>query len=109
MTYATESATKRAKNTPRRRALIAQLLFQLDQLSATNSHHEFEHICRHLARETITPNILPATGPVTAGGDEGRDFETFTTFIRRVGTLGFRSAPGGIRAVSHTSASDGLQ
>jgi len=86
MTNATENAAKRAKNTPRRRALIAQLLFQLDQLSATNSHHEFEHICRHLARETITPNILPATGPVTAGGDEGRDFETFTTFIRRVET-----------------------
>ena len=75
------AAGKRVKNTPKRRALIAQLLFQLDQLSATNSHHEFEHICRHLARETITPNILPATGPVSAGGDEGRDFETFTTFI----------------------------
>lgn len=86
MSNATAGGAKRVKNTPRRRALIAQLLFQLDQLSATNSHHEFEHICRHLARETITPNILPATGPVTAGGDEGRDFETFTTFIRRVET-----------------------
>lgn len=84
MSNATPGGAKRVKSTPRRRALIAQLLFQLDQLSATNSHHEFEHICRHLARETITPNILPATGPVTAGGDEGRDFETFTTFIRRV-------------------------
>lgn len=86
MSKATASETKRVISTPRRRALIAQLLFQLDQLSATNSHHEFEHICRHLARETITPNILPATGPVTAGGDDGRDFETFTTFIRRVET-----------------------
>ena len=86
MSNATASGVKRGKSTPRRRALIAQLLFQLDQLSATNSHHEFEHICRHLARETITPNILPATGPVTAGGDEGRDFETFTSFIRRVET-----------------------
>lgn len=83
MSNATEGRAKRGKSTPRRRALIAQLLFQLDQLSATNSHHEFEHICRHLARETITPNLLPATGPVTSGGDEGRDFETFTTFIRR--------------------------
>lgn len=86
MSKATTSVPKQAKNTPKRRALIAQLLFQLDQLSATNSHHEFEHICRHLAREAITPNILPATGPVSAGGDEGRDFETFTTFIRRVET-----------------------
>jgi len=74
------------RSTPKRRALLAQLLFQLDQLSASNSHHEFEHICRHLARETITPNIVPATGPVTAGGDAGRDFETFTTFVGRVET-----------------------
>jgi hypothetical protein len=81
-----EAKVEPPKSTPRRRALLAQLLFQLDQLSATNSHHEFEHICRHLARETITPNILPATGPVTAGGDEGRDFETFTTFVGRVET-----------------------
>ena len=83
MPTTTASRPKPVKSTPKRRALIAQILFQLDQLSATNSHHEFEHICRHLARESITPNILPATGPVTAGGDEGRDFETFTTFIRR--------------------------
>jgi hypothetical protein len=83
---ASEAKVKPPKSTPRRRALLAQLLFQLDQLSASNSHHEFEHICRHLARETITPNILPATGPVTAGGDDGRDFETFTTFLGRVET-----------------------
>lgn len=81
-----DAKVKPPKSTPRRRALLAQLLFQLDQLSSSNSHHEFEHICRHLARETITPNILPATGPVTAGGDEGRDFETFTTFFGRVET-----------------------
>lgn len=62
-------------------ALIAQLRFQLDQLGARNAHHEFEHLCRHFSREAITPNILPATGPVSAGGDQGRDFETFTTFI----------------------------
>lgn len=86
MATGTGAAEKRVRGTPKRRALVAHVLFQLDQLSATNSHHEFEHICRHLARETITPNILPATGPVSAGGDEGRDFETFTTFIRRVET-----------------------
>lgn len=63
--------------------LIAQIQFHLSQLGASNGHHEFEHLCRHLAREAITPNILPATGPVSSGGDQGRDFETFKTFIQR--------------------------
>ncbi|EDE7185586.1 hypothetical protein BXO55_02565 [Salmonella enterica subsp. enterica serovar Enteritidis] len=60
---------------------IAMIRFQLEQLSARNAHHEFEHLCRHLSRETICSNILPATGPVSSGGDQGRDYETFTTFI----------------------------
>lgn len=62
--------------------LIAFIRFQLEQLSSKNAHHEFEHLCRHLARNTITKHLLPATGPVSAGGDQGKDFETFTTFIR---------------------------
>lgn len=62
--------------------LIAFIRFQLEQLSSRNAHHEFEHLCRHLARNSITSHILPATGPVSAGGDQGKDFETFTTFIR---------------------------
>ncbi len=61
--------------------LIAYIRFQLDQLNSKNGQFDFEHLCRHFARETIAPNILPATGPVSAGGDQGRDFETFTTFI----------------------------
>lgn len=60
---------------------IAMIRFQLEQLGARNAHHEFEHLCRHLSRETICSNILPATGPVSSGGDQGRDYETFTTFI----------------------------
>ena len=55
--------------------------FQLDRLSAQNAHHEFEHLCRHLVRNRICSNILPATGPVAAGGDQGRDFETFRTYL----------------------------
>jgi len=51
--------------------------FHLGELSARNGHHEFEHLCRYLARARICSNILPATGPVGAGGDQGRDFETF--------------------------------
>ena len=56
--------------------------FALFQMRARNDHHEFEHLCRALARQRITPNLLPATGPVGAGGDQGRDFETFLTYLR---------------------------
>lgn len=58
-----------------------QIRFQLEQLSQRNGHHEFEHMCRHLARARICINILPATGPVQGGGDQGRDFETFRTHL----------------------------
>lgn len=65
-----------------RRKVVSQIRFQLDQLSVKNAHHEFEHLCRHLARARICSNILPATGPVSAGGDQGKDFETFRTYLR---------------------------
>ena len=61
--------------------LTAEIRFQLSELSAKNGHHEFEHLARHLARARLYPNILPATGPVSAGGDGGRDFETFRTGV----------------------------
>lgn len=67
---------------PDERQVAQHLRFALDQLSVRNGHHEFEHLCRHLARRTICTNILPATGPVSAGGDQGRDFETFRTYLR---------------------------
>lgn len=63
--------------------LASQIRFQLDQLSAQNRHHEFEHLSRHLARLRICSNILPATGPVSAGGDQGRDFESFLTYLSK--------------------------
>ncbi|HEX2909850.1 MAG TPA: hypothetical protein VH186_03510 [Chloroflexia bacterium] len=61
--------------------VLQQLRFGLEQLSANNAQHEFEHLCRHLARARICSNILPATGPVSTGGDQGRDFETFRTYL----------------------------
>lgn len=61
--------------------LIGQIRFAIDQLSERNAFHEWEDLCRHLARERICSNILPATGPVQSGGDQGRDFETFRTFL----------------------------
>ncbi len=55
--------------------------FALSDLSSQNAHHEFEHLCRHIAKRRITSNVIPATGPVAAGGDQGRDFETFRTYL----------------------------
>lgn len=55
--------------------------FYLNQLAAQNGHHEFERLAMAYARARIADNLLPATGPVSAGGDQGRDFETFRTYI----------------------------
>ncbi len=63
--------------------VATQVRFALDQLPAHNAHHVFEEICRHLTRQFICSNVLPATGPVSAGGDQGRDFETFRSYLRR--------------------------
>ncbi|MEI5134048.1 hypothetical protein RB199_20040 [Streptomyces libani] len=51
-------------------------------MRSLNEHHRFEDLCRALARQRITRNILAATGPVSAGGDQGRDFETFLSYNR---------------------------
>jgi hypothetical protein len=61
--------------------LASVIRFHLGELSARNGHHEFESLCRHLARARIYRNILPATGPVSAGGDQGRDFETYSAGV----------------------------
>lgn len=61
--------------------VISRIRFELGQLAVLNKQHDFEHICRHLARARICSNILPATGPVSAGGDQGRDFESFRTYL----------------------------
>jgi hypothetical protein len=50
-------------------------------LSGENGHHSFEDLCRQVVRRRIASNVLPATGPVSAGGDQGRDFETFRTYL----------------------------
>ncbi len=59
--------------------LIDYIRFQLDQLSTQNAHHAFELLCFHIARIKIDPFLLPSTGPVSSGGDQGRDFESFRT------------------------------
>lgn len=72
------------------RQTVTQIRFALNQMSARNAQHEFEDLSRTLARETVSRNILPATGPVGAGGDQGRDFETFRSqLMTQVGPIGF--------------------
>ena len=61
--------------------LKSYIRFQLSQLSARNAEHEFENLAFELARVRLVSNVLPATGPVQAGGDQGRDFETYRTYL----------------------------
>jgi hypothetical protein len=61
--------------------LRTYIRFALEQLSARNEHQAFEALCREFARARICSNVLPATGPVGAGGDWGRDFETFRIYL----------------------------
>ena len=63
--------------------LKSYIRFQLSQMSARNEHHTWENATFELARQTVTPHLLPATGPVQAGGDQGRDFESFRTYIAK--------------------------
>ena len=63
--------------------LASQIRFALSSLPSRNAHHVFEDICRHLTAQFICSNVIPATGPVSAGGDQGRDFETFRTYLQR--------------------------
>jgi hypothetical protein len=68
---------------PDRIDLKRYIRFQLSQLSARNGEHEFEHLAFELARARVSPNLLPATGPVQAGGDQGRDFESYRTYLSK--------------------------
>jgi hypothetical protein len=67
--------------TKNRYTLRRYLRFQLEQMSAVNQQHQFEELSFELARQRICRRILPATGPVQAGGDQGRDAETFRTYL----------------------------
>ncbi|HTR75699.1 MAG TPA: hypothetical protein VMH33_10655 [Solirubrobacterales bacterium] len=91
--------------------LVGQIRFALQSMGEKNEHHRFEDLCRAFARERIAPNILPATGPVGAGGDQGRDFETFRSYLRdELGPHGAfaGSLPDGPLAFTCTLQEDGL-
>lgn len=63
--------------------VATQVRFALSQLPAHNAHHTFEEICRHLTGQFICSNVLPATGPVSAGGIK---VATMRRFERTCGT-----------------------
>lgn len=65
---------------PRQHEILSFVRYQLGKMGARNEHHKFEDLCRALSRQRITRNIATATGPVSAGGDQGRDFETFISY-----------------------------
>ena len=62
--------------------LRAYIRYQLAQLGARNGAHEFEQRRFALARLRHVSNVQPATGPVQAGGDQGRDFESYRTYLQ---------------------------
>lgn len=59
----------------------AFIQFKLSEMSSRNEHHEFEEIATRIARKRISSNILIATGPVSSGGDQQRDAESYKTRI----------------------------
>lgn len=68
----------RDSQTPEEVAKI--IAYALVELSSDNAHHDFEHLCRHIARRRICSNVLQATGPASSGGDAGADFETLSVY-----------------------------
>ncbi|SNR97407.1 hypothetical protein [Blastococcus mobilis] len=67
-----------SEQTPELETFIA---YRLNQLAERNEHHKFEDIATRIARKRISANILVANGPVSAGGDQQRDSESYTTRI----------------------------
>lgn len=59
----------------------AFIQFRLNEMSSRNEHHKFEEIATRIARRRISSNVLIATGPVSSGGDQQRDAESYTTRI----------------------------
>ncbi|TAV48365.1 hypothetical protein ELI30_08645 [Rhizobium leguminosarum] len=68
---------------PNRIALRKFIRFQLEQMGVGNEAHHFEDLALELARARVASNVVRATGPVQSGGDQGRDFETFRTYLAK--------------------------
>ena len=57
--------------------LQQQIRFALNDLGARDGTSDFQRLCFELACVTIASNFTYPAGPVGAGGDQGRDFETY--------------------------------
>ncbi len=57
--------------------LQRQIRQELTHLGARDGAIDFQRLCFDLACVTVSSNFKYPTGPVGAGGDQGRDFETF--------------------------------
>ena len=55
--------------------LAKYIQYRLEIMGEENAHHRFEELCFRIARADVASNLLPPTGPVSAGGDQERDFE----------------------------------
>ncbi|MDQ0393603.1 hypothetical protein [Labrys monachus] len=73
---------------PNRISLRKFIRFQLEQMGAGNEAHRFEDLAFELARARVASNVVRATGPVQSGGDQGRDFETFRTYLGKSAIAG---------------------
>ena len=69
--------------------IARQIRGALHDLGADNGHHTFEKICRYYSRCAISSNVLPWTGPVGSGGDGGKDFKAFRSYISGLDIGGF--------------------
>jgi TPR repeat protein len=96
---------------PNRKQVTAELRAALSRLGESNGYFDFEALCRDYARARLAPNIRPATGPVGAGGDGGRDFDTYHSFLTPSSSdPGFAARlPEGVVAFACTLQQGGLE
>jgi hypothetical protein len=65
----------------KRLELRERIRYGLNGMRSRNAHHDFEALSFELARLRVASNLMLATGPVGAGGDQGRDFESYKTYL----------------------------
>ncbi|KOX19729.1 hypothetical protein ADK67_32895 [Saccharothrix sp. NRRL B-16348] len=69
---------------------------ELKRLGIMNRFHAFEELCLAFANMRLGGHFVPATGPVAAGGDQGRDFESYVSWERTAEGLVLRGRAVGV-------------
>lgn len=84
--------------------------FALGQLRDENAHHHFEQMCHQICKARIAENMIPATGPVGAAGDQGRDSASIPRHDGRPGLDGdYGDLSGKIVVAACTLQQDGVK